>query len=105
MSPDPATYWMVMVSGTPKWILRLRQLWEGGIEQCAGFVAHGLCRILIHGHEKTGEPVGLVTGVLWTRGAPTVATEGAKGRVGLTGAVDRRKDRVIALLRLKRSSA
>ena len=38
-------------------------------------------------------------------GAPTVATERVKGTVGLMGVVDRPKDRAVALLSLKRSSA
>ena len=46
----------------------------------------------------------LVRGVLWTRCAPTIATEGAKGRVELTRPVDRPKVWTLALLSLKRSS-
>ena len=38
-------------------------------------------------------------------GRPDIAMEGAKGRVGLMGAVDRPKDLDVALLSLKRYSA
>ena len=46
-----------------------------------------------------------VRGVLWTRCAPTEASKGAKGRMGLMGAVDKPKDRAVTLLSLKFSSA
>ena len=45
-----------------------------------------------------------VRGVLWTRCASTVATKGAKRRMGLTGAVAKPKDRALTLIPLKRSS-
>ena len=35
-------------------------------------------------------------------GHPTIAMKGAKGRVGLTVAVERPKDRAVALLSMKR---
>ena len=47
-----------------------------------------------------------VQGVLWMGlCAPTVATEGARGKVGLRGAVDKPKDRGVTLISLKCSSA
>ena len=60
----------------------------------AGFGSHSLCGNRVHGHEKAGLPVGpegtgsTVDGF----GHPNQSHGRAKGRVGLTGAVNRPKD-------------